>query len=169
ALKERGLEDDTVVFFTSDNGPQAAQWKRVANEFDGNGPLRGYKGQYYEGGIREPLVARWPGHIRAGADSDHVCAFWDVLPTLAARAGAAPPPAGDGISFAPTLLGEGPRAQRKHEWLYWEITPAVESPAQAQRAVLLADDWKGVKPAAGKPWELYDLRTDPAETEDGAR
>jgi arylsulfatase A len=164
-LKDRGLDDDTVVFFTSDNGPQGAQWKRVADEFDGNGPLRGYKGQYYEGGIREPMLARWPGHIRGGAVTDHVCAFWDVLPTLAELSGIAPP-AGDGISFVPTLLGEG--EQTKHESLYWEITPREGAPGQAQRAVLLKEGWKAVKPSETKPWELYDLKTDPGETRDVA-
>jgi arylsulfatase A-like enzyme len=162
-LKERGLDDETVVFFTSDNGPQGDQWKRVADVFDGNGPLRGYKGQYYEGGIREPMLVRWPGHIRAGAVTDHVCAFWDILPTLADLAGVSPPARGDGISFAPTLLGQG--TQQEHESLYWEITPGGQAPTQ--QAVLLGD-WKAVKPAKARPWELYNLRSDPGETQDVA-
>jgi arylsulfatase len=162
-LKERGLDDETVVFFTSDNGPQGDQWKRVADVFDGNGPLRGYKGQYYEGGIREPMLVRWPGHIRPGAVSEHVCAFWDVLPTLADLAGIAPPDGGDGISFAPALLGQG--TQKEHESLYWEITPGGQAPTQ--QAVLLGD-WKAVKPARARPWELYNLRSDPGETQDVA-
>jgi arylsulfatase len=162
-LKERGLDDETVVFFTSDNGPQGDQWKRVADVFDGNGPLRGYKGQYYEGGIREPMLVRWPGHIPAGAVSDHVCAFWDVLPTLANLAGVSPPAGGDGISFAPTLLGQG--TQKEHESLYWEITPGGQVPTQ--QAVLLGD-WKAVKPGKARPWELFDLRSDPGETQNVA-
>lgn len=160
-LKQRGLDDDTVVFFTSDNGPQGNQWKRVADFFDGNGPLRGYKGESYEGGIRVPMIVRWPGHIRAGSVSDHACAFWDVMPTLAELAGARPPAPTDGLSFAPTLLGQA--GQQEHEFLYWEISPGGRGPAQ--RAVRMGD-WKAVQPARGKPWELYDLKADPAETTD---
>jgi arylsulfatase A-like enzyme len=160
-VKELGLDDRTIVLFTSDNGAQGDQWKRVADFFQGNGLLRGYKTTFYEGGIRVPLVARWPGHIRPGTTSDHVCAFWDFLPTLAELAGAKSPPGIDGVSFAPTLLGRG--EQRRHEFLYWEY-PYAAGLAQAARM----GDWKLVQPRPGKPFELYDLKADIGETHDVA-
>ncbi len=156
-LKELKLDDDTVVFFSSDNGPQDGAWKRVSDFFEGNGGLRGYKGSFYEGGIRVPLLARWPGRVRAGAVSDRACAFWDVLPTLADLAGAAPPKGLDGVSFAPALFGRG--GQKPHDYLYWEY-PYPRGLVQALRR----GDWKVVRPAPGRPYELYDLKADPAES-----
>jgi arylsulfatase A len=161
-LKRRGLDENTVVLFTSDNGPQGNQWKRVADFFDGNGPLRGYKGEFYEGGIRVPLIARWPGTIRPGSTSDHVAAHWDLMPTFADLAGASPPTRTDGLSFAPTLLGRGD--QKAHDHLYWEIGPGAEP---NERAVRMGD-WKAVQPGRNKPWELYNLKADPAEATDVA-
>jgi arylsulfatase A-like enzyme len=108
-LKELGLEENTIVLFTSDNGPQPGAWSDIFVEyFDGNGPYRGAKTNFYEGGIRVPLLVRWPGKIKAGSTSDFVGYFADVMPTLADLAGAADklPKNLDGISFAPTLLGE---------------------------------------------------------------
>jgi arylsulfatase A len=163
-IEARGLDDDTIVFFTSDNGPQGNQWKRVADAFDGNGPLRGYKGEFHEGGIRVPLLVRWPKHVRAGAVSDHVCAFWDILPTLADLAGTRPTADTDGLSLAPTLLGRGDQAE--HESLYWEIAAGNQAPTQ--RALLWEGRWKAVQPGKARPWELYDLATDPAEARDVA-
>jgi arylsulfatase A-like enzyme len=156
-LKQRGLDDNTIVFFTSDNGAQAGAWQRLAEFFQATGSLRGYKGQFYEGGIRVPLLARWPGRIRAGAVSDHVCAFWDVLPTLAELAGTKPPARVDGRSFLPTLLGTG--SQDRHEFLYWEYP----FPAGLVQAVRMGD-WKLVQPGPGKPFELYNLKDDPGES-----
>jgi len=107
-LKELGLEENTLVMFSSDNGPTHGGVGGTDVEFFASaGPLNGLKGSVYEGGIRVPLIARWPGKIKPGSVSDHVCAFWDVLPTLAAVAAAQAPPHTDGISFLPTLLGTG--------------------------------------------------------------
>ena len=137
-LRELGLERDTLVFFTSDNGPQ---WTEGGNDqqvdtgkfFNGSGPLRGCKGEFYEGGIRVPMITRWPGMVPADAVGDFPWAFWDVLPTLAELAGAASPRGIDGTSVLRALLG---RPQRPHEFLYWEsvrfteqIVPREEIPA----------------------------------------
>lgn len=156
-LKELKLDENTIVFFSSDNGAQGNQWQPLSEFFDGTGGLRGSKGNWYEGGIRDPLIVRWPGKIKAGAVSDHICAFWDVLPTLAELAGAAAPNGIDGISFMPTLLGKG--AQKKHDFLYWEI-PAAQGLTQAVRM----GDWKAVKPRPAGAFELYNLKADPKET-----
>jgi arylsulfatase A-like enzyme len=154
-LRDLGLEDNTLVFFASDNGPHR---EGGANPefFRSSGPLRGIKRDLYEGGIRVPLLARWPGRIQAGAVSDHVSAFWDFLPTLAELAGAPRPADTDGISLLPTLLGR-PEQQRKHEFLYWEFHEGGS--IQAVRR----GRWKAVRPF-GKRLELYDLQTDRGET-----
>lgn len=157
-LRKRGLDADTLVLFTSDNGP---------HNKDGNDPeffrsasvYRGIKRDLYEGGIRVPLVARWPARIRAGQVSDHVSAFWDFLPTAAGLAGVAPPPRIDGISFAPTLTATG--TQRAHEFLYWEL----QLEQQARQAVRYRN-WKGVRIDLDQPIELYDVQADPGETRD---
>jgi arylsulfatase A len=156
-LKELELEENTVVFFSSDNGAQGSQWQPLADFFEGTGGLRGSKGNWYEGGIRDPLLARWPGKIKAGSVTGHVCAFWDVMPTLAELAGVEPPRNIDGISFAPTLLGKG--AQKQHDFLYWEM-PVAQGLTQAVRM----GDWKAVKPRPAGSFELYNLKTDPKET-----
>lgn len=158
-LKELNLEENTIVFFSSDNGAQGSQWQPLLEFFDGTGGLRGSKGNWYEGGIRDPLLARWPGKIKAGAVTDHVCAFWDLLPTLAELAGAEAPKNIDGISFAPTLLGRD--GQKTHDFLYWEM-PVARGLTLAVRM----GDWKAVKPRPAAPLELYDLKNDPKETKD---
>ena len=152
-LKELGLDRNTVVFFSSDNGPH----KEGGNDpefFDSNGPLRGIKRDLYEGGIRVPMIARWPGRIKAGATSNQVWAFWDFLPTAAEIVGAKSPPGLDGISMLPALLGRG---QKNHEFLYWEFHEGG-----FKQAVRMGD-WKAVRLGPGKPLELYDLRTDIGE------
>jgi arylsulfatase A-like enzyme len=153
-LKELKLDENTVVFFTSDNGPH----KEGGNDpefFDSNGPWRGIKRDLTEGGIRVPFLARWPGRIAPGAVSDLPIAFWDFLPTAAELAGAPAPKVTDGISFAPTLLG---RAQpRRHDYLYWEFHEGGFQ--QAARF----GEWKAIQPARGKPIELYHLAADPGE------
>ena len=160
-LKDLKLDENTIVFFASDNGPQGNQWKKLADFFDGNGPLRGHKGEFYEGGIRVPMVVRWPGKIKAKSESDHVGAFWDFLPTAAELAGAECPKGIDGISFAPTLLGS--RKQKKHPFLYWEMPHGNK----LSRAVRMGD-WKAVQPKPDAPLELYNLKTDLAETKNVA-
>ena len=158
-LKDLGLEDNTIVFFSSDNGPHR-EGGADPEFFDSHGPLRGIKRDLYEGGIRVPLIARWPGRVKAGVATDHVSAFWDFMPTLAGLAGAEFPAGTDGISMLPTLLGK-PDGQKKHELLYWEFHE--DGSIQAVRM----GRWKAVRPV-GKPLELYDLQADLGETNDVA-
>jgi arylsulfatase A len=113
-LKELNLENDTILFFTSDNGPR----EQGADLFQSAGPLRGIKRDLYEGGIREPMIVRWPGKVKAGATSEQVWTFWDVLPTVADIAGAKPPENIDGTSMLPSLLGQ---KQNRQDFLYWEF------------------------------------------------
>ncbi|MFP4056043.1 MAG: arylsulfatase [Candidatus Brocadiia bacterium] len=153
-LAELGLDRDTVVFFTSDNGA-ARRWKR----FESCGPLRGYKRSLHEGGIRVPMVVQWPGRIPAGTTSDLAWAFWDFLPTAAALAGVEPPEHTDGISVLPALLG---REQPGHEVFYWEFLR--RDFAQALRM----GRWKGIRYGTREPLELYDLEADPGEASDVA-
>lgn len=161
-LREQGLDKNTVVFFASDNGGQGGAWARMTDFFDGNGTLRGYKGSFYEGGLRVPLIARWPGHIPAGTTSDYIGGFQDMLPTLADLAGVEPPPGIDGISFLPTLLGHADR-QKEHDFLYWEY-PARNGLTRAARQ----GRWKLIQSRPGGKWELYDLQTDPSERDNVA-
>lgn len=145
---------DTLILFSSDNGPHR-EGGHDPNFFDSNGPLRGIKRDLYEGGIRVPFIAYWPGKIKPGV-SDQPLAFWDLLPTLAEIVGQ-PAPAGiDGTSMLPTLLGRG--AQRQHEYLYWEFHE--RGFAQAIRM----NQWKGVRKTGQAKLELYDLSSDPGET-----
>ncbi len=166
-LKRLGIDDDTVVIFTSDNGPQPGAWADIfVDFFDGNGPFRGAKGRFYEGGIRVPTIARWPGRIAPGTVSEHVGYFPDVMPTLADLAGAhAYLPADlDGLSFAPTLLGR-PAEQETHEYLYWEAAGVEQD--TVQQAVRWGN-WKAVRHRSGAAWELYDLEADAGEERDVA-
>ncbi len=155
-VRELGLDDDTIVFFTGDNGPS---WVGGADPdfFESRGGLRGRKAQVWEGGIRVPLVARWPGHITPGTVSDLPTGFWDMLPTFADLAGAPSPKGIDGVSIAPTLLGRD--GQQVHEYLYWEFNNSV---------VVRLGDWKGVLPAGKEAIELYHLGRDIGETTDVA-
>ncbi len=156
-LKSLGIDDNTLVVFSSDNGPH----KEGGNDpafFGSSGPLRGIKRDLYEGGIRVPTMARWPGQIKAGTESDHPSAFWDVLPTFAEIAGAQTPDGIDGISFVPAMLGEDAK-QKKHEYLYWDFF---------DMQALRMGRWKAVRLAQGKPLELYDLRKDVGETDNVA-
>jgi arylsulfatase len=154
-LDELGLDDETIVFFTSDNGPS---WVGGADPdfFESRGPLRGRKAQLWEGGIRVPMVARWPGQIAAGSVTDLPSAFWDVLPTLTDLAGTTAPTGIDGVSFLPTLYGRS-YAQAEHDYLYWEF--------RGGQAVRLGD-FKGVRLQGWERLELYDLATDLGETTD---
>ena len=157
-----GLDRDTIVFFTSDNGAAAANW---TDYFRSSGPLRGAKRSFYEGGIRVPMVVRWPGRIAKGSRSDHMWGFHDFLPTAVELAGAPSPESTDGISVLPTLLGTG--EQSEHEYLYWELPRYVgetgsfrnEIPAQALRM----GNWKAVRTEPNGELELYDLGKDPGE------
>ena len=158
SLKKLGIDEKTLVFFTSDNGPHR-EGGADPDFFDSNGPLRGIKRDLYEGGIRVPMIARWPKRIKAGAKSDQVWAHWDLLPTVAEIAGAKPPANIDGISMLNALLG---RRQRNHEFLYWEFHERGFS--QAARM----GDWKAVRKSPDSPLELYDLKNDLGEQNDVA-
>ena len=156
-VKELGIEQNTLVVFASDNGPH----KEGGNNpefFNSNGPLRGIKRDLYDGGIRTPFLASWPGTIRPGQVSDAVCAFWDILPTFAEIAGARAPSGLDGISVVPALHGR-PLPQR--EYLYWEFHEGGFS--QAVRI----GNFKGVRRKNRQaPIEIYDLSTDVGEQKD---
>ncbi len=104
-LKELGIYDNTLIIYTSDNGPHQ-EGGADPDYFDSNGPFRGYKRDLYEGGIHVPMIAIWPGSIKAGSTTDHISAFWDIMPTIAELAGMKSPENIDGISFLPTLLGK---------------------------------------------------------------
>ncbi|GEO05279.1 arylsulfatase [Adhaeribacter aerolatus] len=154
-LKKLGLDKNTIVLFSSDNGPH----KEAGADpvfFNSSGPLRGFKRDLYEGGIRVPLIVRWPGKIKAGSESNHISAFWDFMPTAAALAGT-PSPATDGISFLPTLLGNT-QDQQQHDNLYWEFHENKTSNQAVRQG-----DWKGIRHRPSGPLELYNLKTDLAE------
>lgn len=160
-LDELGLSENTLVLFSSDNGPHQEGGHQMPF-FDSNGPLKGKKRDLYEGGIRVPMIARWPGHIHPGTETDLISGFQDVLPTLAEVAGKSVSLT-DGISFLPTLLGGADR-QEKHAFLYWEFYE------QGGKRAIRKGLWKGVQrnilhnPDA--PVELYDLSLDLGEQVD---
>ncbi len=159
-LRELGLEDDTVIFFSSDNG---ATHDGVGGSdsifFASTGLFRGFKGSLFEGGVRVPLIAYWRGRIRPGSTSDFASANWDIFPTLCELTGAKTPGGLDGVSLLPTLLGKG--AQPKRDFLYWEFHGYG-----GQQAVRLGD-WKGYRMnmhKGNKTLELYNLADDLSET-----
>ena len=149
------LDTHTVVFFISDNGPHK-EGGVDPKFFRSSGPLRGIKRDLYEGGIRVPMIVRWPGKISAGAVSDQVWAFWDFLPTAAEMAGARSPAGLDGISMLPALLGQ--RQTNQHASLYWEFHE------RGSKQAVRMGDWKAVRLELGKPLELYNLKADLGET-----
>ena len=154
-LQRLGIDENTLVLFTSDNGPH--QEGGAHHEFfNSNGELRGRKRDLYEGGIRVPLIARWPGKIQPGTVTDHVCAFWDFLPTFVELADKKPPRRTDGISIVPTLLGR-PEQQKQHDFLYWEFHEGGFKQAVRWR------QYKALRAAPGKPLEIYNLANDPGE------
>jgi len=155
ALKAKGLDDNTLVMFSSDNGPHK-EGGHDSEFFDSNGPLRGTKRDLYDGGIRVPAIARWTGRIAPRQTSAHPWAFWDLLPTFAELAGAAPPAGLDGLSLVPTLTGQG--RQRAHDYLYWEFHE--RGFAQAVRM----HQWKAIRLNGQSTVELYDITQDPGET-----
>jgi arylsulfatase A-like enzyme len=158
-LKELGLDENTVVFFSSDNGPHKEGGNNPAF-FNSGGGLRGIKRDLYEGGIREPMIVRWPGKVPAGVVSDQVWAFWDFLPTAAELAGAKVPPDLDGLSMVPMLFGKG--GQKQHEYLYWEFHE------QGSKQAVRTGNWKAVRRSPNGPLELYDLTQDVSEMENVA-
>jgi arylsulfatase len=161
-VKSLGLDDDTIIMFSSDNGPTYCCG--VDYEFfESAGPLKGLKGSLNEGGIRVPLIARWPGRIEAGATSDHISAFCDFMPTCCDILGVQGPGDIDGISYLPELLG---KKQKEHDYLYWEF------PAYGYQQTVRMGRWKGyrknVKKNPNPKLELYDLETDIGQKNDVA-
>ena len=155
-LKEHGIDDNTIVFFSSDNGPHQEGGADPAF-FDSNGPLQGIKRSLHDGGIRVPLIVRWPGRIEPGSTSDHVSYFGDMMATLAEVAGAQPPSDIDSISFLPTLLGQ-PQQQKQHDYLYWEFYE------QGSKQSVRSGDWKAIRePMLVGEIELFNLADDIAE------
>lgn len=154
------LSDNTIVCFTSDNGPTTAGGYHY-DLLDSNGLLRGGKRDLYEGGIRVPFLVRWPAKITPGRVSDHPSAFWDLMPTLCELTQQAAPPETQGISFLPTLLET---KQSTHPYLYWEFHE------RGGRVCLRQGDWKIVgnkmKQKNSSTWQLFNLKDDPYETRD---
>lgn len=160
-LDELGIADNTVIFFTSDNGATFLKEQVDFEFFESVAHLRGLKGEVYEGGIRVPLLVRWPGKVAAGSVSDHLGAHYDALATIAEIAGAETASPRDGISYLPTLLGE---AQPEHDFLFWDFA------GYGGQVAIREGKWKGVVRDAKKnpdaKVELYDLDSDPSERND---
>lgn len=188
-LKELEIDENTVVFFTSDNGPHQ-EGGHSHEFFDSNGPLTGYKRSMHDGGIRVPLLVRWPGKIKAGTVSDHPSAFWDFMPTaceiadlplpdsFAGSGSSGAEPGCDGISYLPTLQGAG-AGQRKHEYLYWASQEGATSVGMRMGKWKLVNyrpprkRGRGSEAGKQKPvaeadsdWRLYDLSADIGEKND---
>jgi arylsulfatase A-like enzyme len=158
-LRELGIEERTLVIFSSDNGPTFPTGGVDTAFFESSGGLRGAKRDVFEGGIRVPFIARWPGRIRPGTVSDVPCAFWDLVPTFAELGGTTAPPKLDGVSLLPVLTGR-PGSRLNRQYLYWEFS--------GHQAVQLTGRtggprWKGIRLAKSPATELYDLAADPAE------
>jgi len=155
-LEELGIAENTLIMFTSDNGPHE-EGGADPEFFNSSGGLRGVKRDLYEGGVRVPMIASWPGTIEGGRVSDHISAFWDILPTLSDLTGFGVQQS-DGISFLPELLGE---EQEAHDFLYWEFHE------RGGKQAILSEPWKAVRLQVGKnpdgPLELYNLDSDPFE------
>ena len=166
-LDELGIADNTIVFFASDNG--AALPGRNELFFDSTAGFRGNKGNMYEGGLRVPVVVRWPGKVPKGSVSDYAWMFEDIMPTFAEIAGVRPPQNIDGHSVLPTLLG---KTQKPHEYLYWELPnfnkQGISNDARPL-AALRQGEWKLVRPKSGAPVELYNLKNDATEKNDVAK
>jgi arylsulfatase A-like enzyme len=154
ALDAKGLRENTLVVFSSDNGPHK-EGGHDPDYFRSSGAVRGTKRDLYEGGIRVPAIANWKGRIKPGQVSDHSWAFWDFLPTAAELAGIQPPPRLDGISFLPALTGGN---QKAHDYLYWEFFEGGFQQAVRQ------GDWKLVRQAPRQQLELFDLKADLTES-----
>lgn len=154
-LQKIGLAANTLVIFTSDNGPHNESNHNLAR-FNPSGPLTGIKRSLTDGGIRVPMIAWWPGQVKAGTESDHVASFADWMATAAELAGTKTPAGCDSISFVPTLLG---KPQAKHEFLYWEFHEGG-----FKQAALYQGRWKGIRGGGpDAPIALYDQQTDIAE------
>ncbi len=160
-LEAEGIAENTLVIFTSDNGSHSEGGYHYSM-LESNGPLRGGKRDLYEGGIRVPTIAWWPGTISPGSESDHISGFQDMLPTFSELASVTPPPGINGISMVPTLLGSG--NQQEHDYLYWDF------PGQGGKQAIRKDDWKAVRLHVADEeetrTELYNLAEDIGEQND---
>ena len=158
-LKERGIYNNTIVIFTSDNGTHL-EGGHDPHYFDSNGPFRGHKRDLYEGGIRTPFVIQWPEVIPQGVTSDHISAFWDFLPTIGELLDVQLPDGIDGLSYLPTLTGQG--EQRRHGCIYFEFFEEG-----GKQSIMTPDGWKLIRLNVSTPGqtyeELYNIYTDPAE------
>lgn len=157
-VNQLGIAENTIIIFSSDNGPHA-EGGADPSYFNSGGGLKGIKRDLYEGGVRVPMIVNWPGTIEAGRESDHISAFWDIVPTLAEITDVASPDSIDGLSFLPELLGE---EQQKHDHLYWEFYE------QGGKQAVRKGNWKAVRLHVGRdyegtPVELYNLEEDPSE------
>ncbi|MBR5176497.1 MAG: arylsulfatase [Bacteroidales bacterium] len=158
-LKALGLYENTVILFASDNGPHK-EGGHDPDFFNSNGPWKGYKRDVYEGGIRVPMIVSWPGHIAKG-ETDFMCSFWDMMPTLRDLTGSASPDGMDGVSLLPLLKGKG--KQKEHDFLYFEFQELGGRQAVRKGPWKLVHmDIRGDSPR----FELYNLENDPGETED---
>lgn len=161
-LETLGIENNTIVIFSSDNGPHL-EGGADPDYFKSNGNMKGYKRDMYEGGIRVPLIVKWPGKIKTGSISDHISAFWDIMPTLAGITGSDIKEDIDGISFLPVLLDKN-KEQKQHEYLYWEFHE------QGGKVAVRMGNWKAVKQNIDRvpqgPTELYNLSEDIGEIND---
>ena len=160
-LRDLTIDRNTIVFFTSDNGTHR-EGGADPEFFKSSGPLRGIKRDLYDGGIRVPAMVWAPGRVSAGAVNDHIWAFWDFLPTAADLASARIPNGIDGISIAPTILGDG-RPQKQHEYLYWEFHEGDFLQG------IRKGDWKAVRSKKRETFELFNLKNDLGEQTDIAQ
>jgi len=174
--KVKHSKEDTLIIFTSDNGPQSGGMteSRLTRFFDSNGKQKGIKRDVYNGGIRVPFIAWWPGKIAANTVSNHISAFQDFLPTACELAGTTPQDTTDGISYLPTLLGNGDK-QTRHEWLYWEFLkmPKMKKhpdrmPTGRQAVLNVTIGFKAVRFGRHSPVELYRFEEDTSEINDVA-
>jgi arylsulfatase A-like enzyme len=160
-LRGLGIAENTLVIFSSDNGHHN-EARHNPDRFNPNGPLRGMKRKLYEGGIRVPTIAWWPGTVKAGAKTDHIAYFGDLMATACALSGQPVPTPNDSISFLPTLIEQAEK-QQLHTYLYWEFYERAGARALRQGR------WKAVRPQWSAPIELYDLSQDPGEETDLSR
>lgn len=158
AVDEAGIGDNTVVIFTSDNG--AHNEGRDVEFFNSNGEFKEYKRSFHEGGFRSPMIVVWPGVVKSGSVSNHISAFWDVMPTLCEIAGAPVPAQTDGISFLPELTG---RPQQEHKALYWEFNENIRLQKGEYKQAVRMKDWKGIYYIDKDRFELYNLEEDISE------
>lgn len=155
-LKDKGLYDNTIIIFASDNGPHK-EGGADPDFFNSNGIYRGYKRDVYEGGIRVPMIIAWPGHVQAGTETNFMCSFWDVLPTFEDVINVSKPKSEDGVSLLPLL--ENKKGQKEHEFLYFEFQE------MGGRQAVREGNWKLVHMSIRENpyFELYNLASDPSE------